>query len=97
MHFLFAAIFAWILRGNIMAALLATFFGNPLTFPLIGSVSMELGSYLLQQPNIPLPQVLAAFSNAALELWRNSIALFTEAQAEWGRLEQFWQYVFMGT
>ena len=33
-HFLGAAAIAWSLRGNILAALLATFFGNPLTTPL---------------------------------------------------------------
>ena len=32
LHFITAAIIARILKGNILAALLATFFGNPLTY-----------------------------------------------------------------
>src|SRR6056297_4272605 len=32
LHFVTAAILAWVMRGNILAALLSTFFGNPLTY-----------------------------------------------------------------
>src|SRR6056297_3944816 len=40
LHFVIATALAFVLRGNLMAALLATFFGNPLTFPIIAAVSM---------------------------------------------------------
>ena len=36
LHFLYAGLIALILRGNILAAFLGTFAGNPLTFPIIG-------------------------------------------------------------
>ena len=35
LHFLFAALFAWAIRGNLLASALGTFVGNPLTFPFI--------------------------------------------------------------
>ena len=35
LHFFLAAFLAFLMQGNIVAALLATFFGNPVTFPLI--------------------------------------------------------------
>ena len=34
-HFFLAIIFAFILRGNIVASLIGTFIGNPFTFPFI--------------------------------------------------------------
>ena len=38
LHFFMAAILAFLMQGNIVAALLATFFGNPLTFPFIAAI-----------------------------------------------------------
>jgi len=46
-HFLTAAILALILRGNILAAILATFVGNPLTFPIIAVICFRLGNFIL--------------------------------------------------
>ena len=95
LHFLVAAAMAWAINGNIMAALLSTFFGNPVTFPLIAAVSMELGSWMLGMPPIPLPLVVSAFSDAAVELWRNMIAIFTPEPTEWGRLNWFFHRLFV--
>ncbi len=95
LHFLVAAWLAWAMRGNIAAALLATFFGNPITFPIIAAVSMELGALMLGRPFVPLPEVARAFSDAALELWRNFMAMFTEERTAWGRLSQFFDTFFL--
>lgn len=94
LHFLVAAVLAWVIRGNMMAALLATFFGNPLTFPIIAAVCMELGAFLLGRPPIPLPEVATAFSDAALDLWRNFMAIFTSAPTAWGGLSGFYDKFF---
>jgi uncharacterized protein len=45
-HFAIAAVLAWLLRGNLVASALATFVGNPVTFPLIWGATLELGRYL---------------------------------------------------
>ena len=95
MHFLISAALALAMRGNIVAALLATFFGNPLTFPLIAAVSMELGSWMLGHHGLPLPLVLSSFSDASLDLWRNFLAIFTAEQANWQGLGVFWRRVFL--
>lgn len=95
MHFVLAAGLAWAMRGNIVAALLATFFGNPLTFPLIAAVSMELGAYLLGQPAYPLHLVLSSFPRAAQDLWFNFVALFTNDTSHWAGLTVFFQRVFL--
>ena len=47
LHFLGAALIAWAIRGNIPAALIATFVGNPLTFPFIATASLEVGYLFL--------------------------------------------------
>lgn len=95
LHFIGAAIIAWIIRGNILAALFGTFFGNPITLPLIATVSVELGIWLLGLPPVPLHKVISSFSHASVELWSNLTAIFTGDAANWSRLGEFFTYVFM--
>lgn len=95
-HFLVAAGLAWLLRGNVVASLLATFVGNPLTFPVIAGVSVELGSRMLGLDHtMPLGQTFAGFSMVSVELWSNVKALFTPDIAEWGRVSHFFRTVFL--
>ncbi|MER5171684.1 DUF2062 domain-containing protein [Thioclava kandeliae] len=47
LHFFGAAALAWILRGNIIASILGTFFGNPLTFPIIAVSATQFGRFIL--------------------------------------------------
>lgn len=95
LHFVLAVVFAWAIRANIVAALLATFFGNPFTFPLIAAVSMEVGSILLGDRVLPLPLVWLSFTDAANDLWHNFIAIFTDETAHWDGLRRFFDRVFM--
>ena len=81
LHFLMSAAFAWAIGGNVLAALLATFVGNPVTFPVIATISVELGSWMLGRETVPLPQILSSFSYASIELWSNFAALFTARMA----------------
>lgn len=94
-HFFLAAAIAWLMRGNILASLLATFFGNPVTFPIIATTSVELGSWLLGKPHVPLPHIVSSFSYASLELWSNISAIFTSQTAQWWRMSEFVSQVFM--
>jgi hypothetical protein len=95
MHFVLATLFSIILQGNILASILATFFGNPLTFPIIAWVSVEFGSWILGQPGgLSLPSIVGAFSYASLEIWSNMMAMFTDDVANWDRLGWFFRRVF---
>ena len=47
LHFIIAGLLAWLLGGSIIASALGTFFGNPLTFPLIWGSTYKLGNWLL--------------------------------------------------
>ena len=43
-HVLLACLLAWMLRGNIIAALLGTLAGNPVTFPAIWTLIYQVGA-----------------------------------------------------
>jgi len=46
-HMLMASLLAWIAGGSIVAAILGTFVGNPITYPLFWIATFELGSVML--------------------------------------------------
>ncbi|MCM2562619.1 DUF2062 domain-containing protein [Lutimaribacter sp. EGI FJ00015] len=100
LHFLVAGLLAWIMRGNIIAALLATFFGNPLTYVPIGVVSLKTGYFLLGlRPDTAATDEMHTslgrmFVDAAADLKANLAALFTDDVADWSRLSVFYDEVF---
>ena len=46
-HLVMAMLIAWIIGGSIVAAVLGTFLGNPLTYPLIWYVTYHVGNFML--------------------------------------------------
>lgn len=96
-HFIAAALVAKAMRGNILAALLSTFFGNPLTFPLIAWSSMRLGNWILgtRYEEGHSESLARKFGDAAGDLWHNFGALFTHATANWEGLDRFYREVFL--
>ncbi|SFS20416.1 DUF2062 domain-containing protein [Yoonia litorea] len=94
LHIVCALLIARVLRGNMLAAVMATFFGNPLTFPAVGYVSINLGSWLLGLPqgkNIHLGQ---KFADASYDLWHNFLAVFTTEKINWAGMQVFYNDVF---
>jgi len=95
-HFLSAAALAWVLRGNILAAILGTFFGNPFTFPLILFSAMETGSLILGQGHMATPgRVMRGFRHVWSEIGDNFYALFSPASANWDQTRAFASEVFL--
>lgn len=98
LHFLLAALIAKILRGNIIASLLATFVGNPLTFLAIAASSLQTGHFMLgtgRNVLVESDQSLAEkFAGAAADLKHNLLAIFTEEKAHWDQLAIFYYDVF---
>ena len=94
-QFITAGLFAWTIRGNILAALLCTFLSNPITTPIIAVGALELGHWMLGI-KVPLSPVMIfdAFGQAGLELWRNFLSVFTPEQAHWESLGRFWQTIY---
>jgi len=96
LHFLSAALMAWVLRGNILAALLGTFYGNPITFPIMAVSALELGAWLLgESGGMTFSAVTSAIGRASSELSHNLTAVFTGGTVHWGRLQAFWARVFL--
>ncbi|MDG1127760.1 DUF2062 domain-containing protein [Seohaeicola saemankumensis] len=98
LHFLTAAIIAFVMRGNILAALLATFFGNPLTYVPIGVISMRMGYFLLGTPAHSDDHIARSlggkFMDAGEALQHNFMAMFTDATVDWHSLKIFYDEVF---
>ncbi|MDZ4096804.1 MAG: DUF2062 domain-containing protein [Paracoccaceae bacterium] len=96
LHFTAAALIAILLRGNILAALMATFVGNPITFPIIAVSSVELGHWILGTgKGLPVWQIVAAFGQAGGEFWANIKAIFTNGLAHWDNLSRFFHEVYL--
>jgi uncharacterized protein (DUF2062 family) len=47
-HMVAAALLAWVIGGSVVAALLGTFIGNPLTYPLFWYSTYEVGNLMLR-------------------------------------------------
>lgn len=95
LHFFVAAIIARLMQGNILAALLATFFGNPLTYLPIGVISLKTGHWLLgTEFEHEGKRIGGKFAEAGNDLWHNFTTLFTDETADWHGLAVFYDEVF---
>lgn len=96
LHFFIAAALAVLMRGNVLAALMSTFFGNPLTFVFIGTVSMRTGYAILGIDRDNRHHAVGhMFTEAAESLWFNFKSLFTADRADWNSLHVFYHDVFL--
>lgn len=96
LHFVVAAIVARLVQGNILAALIGTFFGNPLTYVPIGVISLKTGHFLLgtEFEEGQEKGLIAKFTDAGYDLLHNFWAIFTDARMDWHGLAIFWREVF---
>ncbi|MBA4490114.1 DUF2062 domain-containing protein [Paracoccus sp. S1E-3] len=95
-HFLIAAAIAWLIGGNILAALLATFVGNPITFPFIAYAATWLGRLILGiEGKLSAKLIFNDFADATAQLWNNIGALFGPGEAHWDRLYSFFHDIYL--
>ena len=70
-HLMMAVLIAWVIGGSVVAAVLGTFVGNPLTYPAIWYGTYQLGNLLLggktQEPQIDLSPGI--FQTSLDQLW----------------------------
>jgi len=105
-HFFIAGFLAYVMRGNVLASLMATFFGNPLTYVPIGVAALQTGHWMLGTrmdyavamgvgPNgESVCGFGCQFSNAVKDLWHNFFAMFSDETAHWDGLKTFYDEVF---
>jgi uncharacterized protein len=102
LHFVLAVALAWAVRSNLIAALIGTGVGNPLTFPLIAPLALGLGREILgygasgRDP----ARISDAFSQAFAAIRDAVMSLFGNGHADWNLLVPFlrdilWPY-FVG-
>ena len=104
LHFFSPPSLAWLLRANILAALIGTFAGNPLTFPLIASLSLALGRRILGYGGTgrDFGRIGEAFEAAAARSCGEvARASFGHGAPEWRKLTPFftdvlWPYLVGG-
>lgn len=95
-HFIGSLVIAWAMRGNMLAALLGTFVGNPVTTPIIAITSVGLGRWMMGVPgSLELPEIGRAFGQAGAQVWANAIALFTPAVMHWDHLIEFFYDIYL--
>lgn len=102
LHFLLAVGLARLVRGNLIAGLIGTAVGNPLTFPLIASVSLGLGRRILGYgvTGRDFSRIVDAFWQATVGLGQSLLSLVGFGEAQWGKLARLlvdviWPY-FVG-
>jgi uncharacterized protein len=70
-HLVLAALLAWVIGGSMLAAVLGTFIGNPLTYPLFWYSTYEVGALMLggasEKPPIDLSGGI--FQSSLDQLW----------------------------
>ena len=95
LQMLAAAGMAWVMRGNVLAAVLGTFLSNPVTTPIIAAVSIKLGYWMLGIPGgVGLHEVFGAFADAGGDIWHNIKAIFGPEPTHWQGLIQFWHRIY---
>ncbi len=97
LHFLVAFLLSRLVRGNVLASLMATFFGNPLTYVPIAATSLWFGHRILGTPPGDGANVRGMgrrISDAWSDLWHNFKAIFTPERMEWAGLRVFYDDFF---
>ncbi|MEL6583990.1 MAG: DUF2062 domain-containing protein [Pseudomonadota bacterium] len=98
-HFIYAALVAWIVRGNVLASLIGTFFGNPLTFPIIAGISLWFGRTVLglgsATEGTEFEVIAIAFAKAFLGAWQAAKSIFAEVEAPYALLSDFFFDLFV--
>jgi len=96
LHLMVAALVAFAMRANIVAALIATFLSNPVTLAPIAWLSLRLGYWMLGiRPEAGMMRTsLDRFGEALTMLWKNFKAIFTPQTADWAWLPSFYQEIF---
>lgn len=94
LHFLCAALLAWVVRGNILASALGTFIGNPLTFPFIATSALRIGAWVLGV-DADMHRLWHGLKHGMAGLWHTFLSFFGLDTARWDAVYLFYSDIFM--
>jgi len=97
LHFVLAALLAWGLRANVLAALFGTAVGNPVTFPFISVAALWLGRWMLGRHGhgSDFDAVTHAFAEAINGIWPTIKSWFGYGPSRLDGLMAFFDDVFL--
>jgi uncharacterized protein (DUF2062 family) len=85
-----------LVKGNLLAALLATFNTNPLTTPFFAVLAMTLGHWIMGiEAPLNAEYIGRAFADAGGDLWFNFLAIFGPEHTRWDGLVKFWHEIYV--
>ena len=85
-----------LIKGNLLAALLATFNTNPLTTPFFAVLAMTLGHWIMGiEAPLNAEYIGRAFADAGGDLWFNFMAIFGPEHTRWDGLIKFWHEIYV--
>jgi len=97
LHFIVAAIIAMALRGNVLASLMGTFFGNPITFPVIATISYRTGQLFIDASATDgsFLGIKTAIVDGFVGTWQSVLSIVGLSEPAWGQVEHFLGAVFL--
>ncbi len=95
LHFIFAPIIAWLLKGSVLASLAAVFVCNPLTFPPIAFASYRLGTLIIGGQVKGNPAAIESAEGGFGTIRENSLALFSDKNFDWQAVVEVLRVIFL--
>jgi uncharacterized protein (DUF2062 family) len=89
LHLFGAMGLAWLIGGNVLAAAIGQFAGNPLTLPFIAWVAMAIGRRVLGQggpSGRSFERIDQAFAGALDGLWQTVLSWFGMGVSQWSKV-----------
>ncbi len=92
LHLVLGGLFAWLVRGNILAGIVATFTVNPVTLPFIAAISLWTGREVfgLGSDSHTSVKLVGAFADGFVGMWQVVGSWVGLGDAPWGKLAVFW-------
>jgi uncharacterized protein len=91
LHLVLGGLLAWLLRGNILAGVIATFFINPVTLPFVAAISLWTGGVVFGLGSgIEPAELVHAFNEGFVGMWQVVGSWFGIGEAPWDKLAVFW-------
>jgi len=85
------------LRGNVLASLMGTFFGNPITFPFIATISYRTGQLFLDTSATDgsFYGIKSAIVSGFVGTWQSMLSIVGMSEPAWGQVTHFLSAVFL--